>query len=482
MSTTNVNIKAVTDWMFPVKEWNKRLQEEAEDFLAELYDDYGGKVLKMLYAQSDVDPELMESFDVTNPEIEKFLSEYSMKFAKVINDETESMLRGRLSEGIQEGESIADLTDRVQEVFKGMESWRAERIARTETIRATNRAADMSYKMSGVVSKKEWITAQDERLCEFCAAMDGTVVEVGENFLDEEDDFEGDDGGEMTVSYEDVNGPPLHPNCRCCLVPVIEEEKGFIEIIEKGGSGSGNFGHEGRPGEVGGSGEGGEVESRTDISSATTAPSPVDAGVSRNPTYRGQSFYAFKDEKAKKIIESDFEKAGVKISKGEVAKILSSARYYSGDNGYVAIRNAALGRENSFETPEDFSRAMVKHESLEKWLEHAPILPSGKKERVIYRGLKNKEKFFDGVAEGSYWNPKALSSWTTNSSVAKKFTGDVMLILKGSMFRGTSFCGFSKFPTEREVLVSGKNQFKIDKKYKVGSVLHVEMSPSGVVA
>lgn len=54
----------------------------------------------------------------------------------------------------------------------------------------------------------------------------------------------------MGHDYSDVNGPPLHPNCRCVLVAELDEEK---MVLVKGGPGSGNFGHEGRPGEVGGS-------------------------------------------------------------------------------------------------------------------------------------------------------------------------------------------------------------------------------------
>jgi len=27
----------------------------------------------------------------------------------------------------------------------------------------------------------------------------------------------------MTFSYEDVGWPPLHPNCRCTILPVVEE-------------------------------------------------------------------------------------------------------------------------------------------------------------------------------------------------------------------------------------------------------------------
>jgi hypothetical protein len=83
------------------------------------------------------------------------------------------------------------------------------------------------------------------------------VIELDENFLDKGDEQDVPWRGETIVlgqDYSAVGGPPLHPNCRCVLVAELDEEKMFVQ---KGGPGSGNFGHEGRPGEVGGSGPGG---------------------------------------------------------------------------------------------------------------------------------------------------------------------------------------------------------------------------------
>lgn len=67
---------------------------------------------------------------------------------------------------------------------------RARALARTEAVRAAN----LAYKAGSRASRFVWRTAEDERTCEYCAPLDGLVV-------NEE--------------------PPAHPNCRCTLEEVL---------------------------------------------------------------------------------------------------------------------------------------------------------------------------------------------------------------------------------------------------------------------
>jgi len=112
-----------------------------------------------------------------------------------LDDVTMFDLRRTLNEGLQNGEDIADLTKRVKEIFKGYEDWRAERIARTETLKASNKAATDRYRAAGI-KQWEWITGPNP--CkEQCEELKGQIFNVG----DEE--------------------PPKHPNCVCATAPVI---------------------------------------------------------------------------------------------------------------------------------------------------------------------------------------------------------------------------------------------------------------------
>ena len=83
----------------------------------------------------------------------------------------------------------------------------AERIARTEVIRASNQASLDAYIQSGVVEGKQWITfgATDE-----CEQYDGKIeYDLEGKFYSSDNEFQDGD-------------PPLHPNCRCVLVPIVK--------------------------------------------------------------------------------------------------------------------------------------------------------------------------------------------------------------------------------------------------------------------
>lgn len=193
---------------------------------------------------------------IEDPDVLTALENEMFKFAHGINQTTADELREELIAGMENGETIDQLAGRISGLSdEWVEGWRSEMIARTETARAFSTGHIEAWRSTGVVSRKIWVSSQDA--CPFCLEMDGTVIDLDENFFEQGDDPQKVEWRghtiEMGHDYSDVNGPPLHPNCRCVLVAELDEEK---MVSVKGGPGSGNFGHEGRPGEVGGSGPG----------------------------------------------------------------------------------------------------------------------------------------------------------------------------------------------------------------------------------
>ena len=110
--------------------------------------------------------------------------------------------------------------------------WRAETIARTETIRAANmgqqlvweEAIDSGLLLSG--TRKVWLATGDNRTCKICAVLDGQVVDVGGGFaVNRQATSFTRDGDEFTVrdtkplpqpTTERV--PPAHSRCRCTII------------------------------------------------------------------------------------------------------------------------------------------------------------------------------------------------------------------------------------------------------------------------
>ena len=118
---------------------------------------------------------------------------------------TETMareMRRSLAQSIAEGRNPRDAA-RLMNQRVDVSRSRARTIARTETIRAHHNATINEYRRNGVDQvevEAEWLTAGDDRVCPRCARREGEVFTL--------DEIEGE--------------IPLHPNCRCVALPVVE--------------------------------------------------------------------------------------------------------------------------------------------------------------------------------------------------------------------------------------------------------------------
>lgn len=175
-------------------------------------------------------------FNAENPELEAYATSESVRLARraatAVNRHTAIRVSAILGDGIQEGETVDQLADRVQEWAgrRGDEDRatrnRAVTIARTEASRASRSAEVEAWKSTGLVVGKRWSLAPDP--CEFCEAMSAqfseNAVGIEQAFLGRGAVLTGADGGMMEIDYEAIDGPPLHPNCRCSLQPELIDE------------------------------------------------------------------------------------------------------------------------------------------------------------------------------------------------------------------------------------------------------------------
>ena len=213
--------KAVADdflagW-FDVTKWNGELPKRAEPFVRRTMISGGEKTLKRIAAQE---------FDPLNSRVLTALSKHRNTRLRSVNSRAKKRLRRTLAAGLEEGEGAAALRKRLQSEFKNMEASTATMIARTESIWAFNEGAVQAYLQSGLVSKKVWVSSDDDRSCDFCPTLDGQTVEVDSDFFGMGDTLSvtAQNGAEKELSfeYEEIGHPPLHPMCRCAIAPVIE--------------------------------------------------------------------------------------------------------------------------------------------------------------------------------------------------------------------------------------------------------------------
>ncbi len=149
----------------------------------------------------------------------KALDERIALMAKTYNSTTLSALKDTLAKGLAAGEGLDHLTERVKSVYEYSDQYRAERLARTESFAIANYSTKEAWKQTGVVTTIKWYTAEDDHVCEFCDALDGTVIGIEDNFASVGSSITGAKGGSYNVDYADVGVPPLHPDCRCYAQP-----------------------------------------------------------------------------------------------------------------------------------------------------------------------------------------------------------------------------------------------------------------------
>ena len=95
---------------------------------------------------------------------------------------------------------------------------RANRIARTEATRVVNQATSASYQTlseNGIQVKKQWLSAQDGNVRKTHEELDGVIVGANEEFVASDLDTASSPG---TFSKASNN-----INCRCTIVPVLDE-------------------------------------------------------------------------------------------------------------------------------------------------------------------------------------------------------------------------------------------------------------------
>jgi HK97 family phage portal protein len=140
------------------------------------------------------------------------------RFAGSMIDTDQEKMSQIIEDGIEAGKTVYEIRKAMQDEFINLKNYQAERVTRTEIIRAANMAAEDAFLQSGVVEGKQWLTAPGADA--LCAPYAGKVVKLRGNFYDD------------TSEFLDGN-PPLHPNCRCILIPVVVGTAGYKPDYQK---------------------------------------------------------------------------------------------------------------------------------------------------------------------------------------------------------------------------------------------------------
>lgn len=166
--------------------------DKLQEVLAESFKKGGSRVLT-------VDGEKLDPFDVSPERIIGQLQQQEI-FLKNLSNDAEERVRDILVQGVEQGKTIGEMQDDIVTGVEDMVESRAETIARSEVIKASSRGTEEAMKEAGV-ERVIWVSAEDDRVCEFCQ-------DLNESIWDREE-------APQPVSDS-------HPNCRCILVADID--------------------------------------------------------------------------------------------------------------------------------------------------------------------------------------------------------------------------------------------------------------------
>lgn len=187
--------------------WEANAVAKFTPILTEIAVASGNHAYNLLGIDTPYIPKSMKTFDLRSR-----VEDRIKLFAGSMIQTDEDAMVDIIVNGLQDGSSIPSIKGAIREKFATYTNTQAERVTRTEVLTASNNGIEDAYIQSGVVEAKEWLTAGDP--CPECEGYSGKVVGLSKDFYSGDTEF--DDGN-----------PPLHPNCRCTIIPVLENSKAF---------------------------------------------------------------------------------------------------------------------------------------------------------------------------------------------------------------------------------------------------------------
>lgn len=139
---------------------------------------------------------------------------------RVIRDfttQTVEKLKAEIVAGVNAGEDLKALTARVNKVYSDAYGYRGTRLSDSESHKSINKGVQTAFEQGGV-KHKIWKTL-GANPCQFCRAMDGSIIETKKPFVPKGGSIQGEDGGELVQDYEEVENAHAHANCNCWLFP-----------------------------------------------------------------------------------------------------------------------------------------------------------------------------------------------------------------------------------------------------------------------
>ena len=288
-------------------------------------------------------------------------------------------IKEEFQKGLIRGDSLQDMSNNLSNLlnssYKNM-----MRLVRTETCAIQSKATLDSFTDSGVVKKFEFSAFLDSRTSPQCREMDGKIIKITKGMIGE-------------------NIPPLHPNCRSCILPVITKtyysKDNKLKQINKNNPTDNKI-----------------IKDNIKANKKDNIKAKEEKTIKKEQTKKVYITYS----KSSDLKRSDTTKAGKQFVKDIPSNEYKALRYYTG-SAYTSINNQLRrGQDNGEEkTIELISKALKKFPAKEDIMLHR-----GTSKRAL-KGLFATEDEFNEAYN------KCRTGGADKDFLNEKFVGGVMI-------------------------------------------------------
>lgn len=160
------------------------------------------------------------AWSLDNETTRAFVESYRLKFSRAVSTTAKDRIQAVLLRAQDESRTVDTVRRDLEAEFASWSSSRAEMVARSETMRASNAGAHASYRDAGV-TRVEWLASTAP--CQFCENLDGKTIAIDGSFVPLGGQVEGAAGGTFRNDFAAVDFPPLHPHCVCTITEARNE-------------------------------------------------------------------------------------------------------------------------------------------------------------------------------------------------------------------------------------------------------------------
>lgn len=126
-------------------------------------------------------------------------------------------LQNEIANGLIRGEDYRTMSRILQQKFENTSQKQAERLVFTEDTYLSNEAKIRPFERNAAYTHYEYLCVEDHRTCETCRALSGQTFKISKR-------------------NAGLNFPPMHPWCRCTVMPVVEDLETIKSRLTSGGN------------------------------------------------------------------------------------------------------------------------------------------------------------------------------------------------------------------------------------------------------